>query len=42
VCTAGLEGLGENVVAVIIIDNHEVLIPFAGGDGEAAGLVTVI
>jgi hypothetical protein len=28
------------VIAVIVVDNHYVLVAFAGGDRETAGLVT--
>ena len=39
VFTAGFEGLGQNVIAVVVVDDHDVLVAFAGGDRETARLV---
>jgi hypothetical protein len=39
VFTVGFEGLGQNVIAVVVIDNHDVLVAFAGGDRETDRLV---
>jgi hypothetical protein len=39
VLAAGLEWLGENVVAVVVVDNHDVFVSIARGDGETARLI---
>jgi hypothetical protein len=37
--TAGLEVFGKDVVAILVVDGHDVFVASAGGDRETASLV---